>query len=249
MLAAVVVVALALSGFGSETQLRPHRGALEQAQLDATVGAWDKAQQEIETARDQALPEAAALLELHLRMLNRLRELDESVPGLGRSYVPYVFSPPKERFPDTMADVKGLAGHDPALAGLLATPIETFVDNNSEAVALMIRGALVDLANRHGLRLHTATGPGKLRVVVDQEEVGRDSSLLSGTGMHSYTTHVVVVLSRPDAVDITNGSIQQYLGINEARSLDTNLERVADRSLNAVAVELIRRSLLDELGR
>lgn len=249
MFSAVVVVALALSGFGSETALRPHRGAMDQAQLDATVGDWDSAEKELATARDTAQPDAAALLELHIRMLKRLRDLDASAPGLGRSFVPYVFSPPKERFPGTMADVKRLAGHDPALAELLATPIETFVDNKSEALSLMIRGAFVDVANRHGLPLRTATGPGKLRVVIDQEEVGRDSSFLKGTSMRSYTTHVVVVLSRPGAVDITNGSIQQYLGINEARSLDSNIERVADRSLTALAVELIRRSLLDEVGR
>lgn len=249
MLTAVVVAAsLALTAFGPEKVMRRHRAELDQAELDATVGDWNRAEAELRKAKAFASAEAAALLELHIRMLQRLKALDASSPGLGRAYVPYVFRPPAEKFPATMEDLKRLATGDADLAELLATPIEVIVDNRSEAAALMLRGAFVDLGTRHGLPLRTATGPGRLRVVIDLENVDA-SAVFGDSPMKSYTAHTVVVLSRPGLVDITNGAINQYLGVNEATTLKLNLDRITDRTLAVIAVELIRRSLLDEIAR
>jgi len=249
MLTAVVVAAsLALTGFGPAKIMHPHRSELEQAELDASVGDWARAEAELRKAKAEASAEAASYLELHIRLVQRLKALDALAPGMARSYVPYVFRPPVEKFPSTMEDLKRLASQDGDLAELLATPIEVVVDNKSEAAGLMLRGAFVDLGSRHGLPLHTATGPGRLRIIVEQEAVDA-RQLLGDSGMHSYTTHTVVVLSRPGFVDITNGAINQYLGINEATSLKSNIDRIADRTLTTIAVELIRRSLLDEIAR
>jgi hypothetical protein len=229
--------------------MRPHRAELDQAELDASVGAWNRAEAELQKAKVAADVEAAALLELHIRMLQRLKALDASSPGMGRAYVPYVFRPPAEKFPSTMEDLKRLATSDGDLAELLATPIEVVVDSGkSEAAALMLRGTFVDVGTRHGLPLRTATGPGRLRVIIDLENVDA-RALLGDSAMKSYTAHTVVVLSRPGLVDITNGGINQYLGINEAYALKSNVDRIADRTLTTLAVELIRRSLLDELTR
>ena len=61
--------------------------------------------------------------------------------------------------------------------------------------------------------------------------------------MHSYTTHVVVELARPGCAPIDNGVIVQLLGINETRALDANIDKLVDRTLAGLVVELIRRSL------
>lgn len=249
MLAVVFAVAVAVSSFGPPDPLRPHQSAMIEAESLAKRGDYQSAQDILKAEADKASPEAKDLLIMHARMLQKLERLSASLPGTASAYLPYVFALPREQFPNAMADAKGLAPVDPAMADLLAQPIAVVVENQSRAVSLMVRGALVDLGSKHGLPLRSATGPGQLTVIIDQDEVSYAGSILDGTGMHSYTSHIVVELRRPGRADITNGSVQQLLGINEARSLDTNLAKLVDRTLTALAVELIRRSLLGELGR
>jgi hypothetical protein len=249
MLAAFFAVAVAVSSFGPPDALRPHQSAMVEAESLAKRGHYQRARQLLQAEADQASPEAQDLLVLHARMLQKLETLSTSLPGTASAYLPYIFALPRDQFPSAMADARGLAPVDAAMAELLAQPIAVVVEHQSRAVGLMVRGALVDLGAKHGLPLRSATGPGQLTVIIEADEVAWPGSLLEGTGMHSYTSHIVVELQRPGRADITNGIVQQLLGINEARSIDTNRAKLVDRTLTALAVECIRRSLSGELGR
>ncbi len=244
--AAVVVAALSMSAaLPMPTPLRPHTWALQSAENLAADGAYTAAIAVLEAEIDKAGFEAQELLKLQIKMIKRLAELEAVMPGADKRFACYIFRPPTEHLSKTMDDVKALAALDLDLAMVLQTPSAVRVRAVSEAVSLMLRGALVDAGSRSGLPLRSAEGPGALTVHMDFEDV--DARSLLGPHMHSYTTHIVVGLDIPGHVTVNTGDVQQLLGINEARAVDTNLARLADRTLTAFATELIRRSLLDEL--
>jgi hypothetical protein len=182
-------------------------------------------------------------------MMRRLAALETTLPGLARRDVPYVFAPPTERLPAALSDLNNLVPHDPALQALLSSPAAVVVEHHERAVGLLLRGALVDVARRHGLPLRSAgeDGGSVLRVTVDAEDVPDRSGILGGM-LRSYTTHVVVALERPGAAPVDSGVVMQLLGINESRALDGNIDRFVDRALTGFVVELIRRSLQGTLA-
>jgi hypothetical protein len=247
MLAALAVVA-AVATFGPPGPLAPHRATLRQAEDLASAGDYARAAATLHAAAGAAGTEAADLLVLHARMLERVRQLDEHGPGLGRRYVRYVFAPTTALLPGSMSDLVELLPHDPGLQALLATPWSVDVETEGRAVGLLLRGALVDTGRRRGLPLLSSPAGTTLRVFVDLDPVDRRHSILEGTGMHSYTTSVVVALERDGAVALDNGVVVQLLGINATRAIDANRERLVDRILNGVVVELVRRSLLGSLA-
>ena len=246
--AAALVVVAGLAAFGPPSLLRPHALALQAAEARASRGDWDEARAVLDAEAANALPEAAELLLLHTRMLARLKLLDASTPGLGRRYITYVFAPDNAKLPDAVADLKRLAGADDALQTLVDTPATLAVDHDRRAVALLVRGALLDRARKAGLPLHANGGDAVVHVTIEHEDLERRDTILQGTGMHSYTTYVVVEHQRPGFAPIDNGVVVQLLGINAARAIDTNLDRVVDRVLTGLVVEWIRRALLGDLG-
>jgi hypothetical protein len=246
--AAAVAVVAGLAAFGPPAPLLPHGRALQAAEARATNGDWDTARAVLDAEAANALPEAAELLRVHAQMLARLQQLEATMPGLGRRYVPYVFAPEHALLPDAAKDLRQLAGVDDALQTLCNTPATVTVDHERRAVALLVRGALLDRARAVGLPLHAAGGDAVVHVTLEQEDVERRDTILEGTGMHSYTTYVALDHARNGYEDITNGVVVQLLGINEARAIDTNLDRVVDRVLTGLVVEWIRRALLGDLG-
>jgi hypothetical protein len=247
MLAALTVVA-AVATFGPPGPLAPHRATMRQAEDLAGAGDYARATATLYAAADEAGTEAADLLVLHARMLERVRQLDDAGPGLGRRYVRYVFAPTTALLPGSMADLVALLPHDPGLQALLATPWSVDIETEGRAVGLLVRGALVDAGRQRGLPLQSSPGATTLRVVVDLDAVDRRDSILEGTGMHSYTTSVVVSLEREGVAPIDNGVVVQLLGINPTRALDANRARLVDQILAGVVGELVRRSLLGSLS-
>jgi hypothetical protein len=225
--------------------LRAHTWALRSAEELAEDGAFNAAIAVLEAEVDTASFEAQELLKIQIKMLRRVAELEEQAPGIAGRISRYIFRPPTEHLPKTMQDVEALAAMDSDLALVLQTPSAVRVTAVSKAVSLMMRGALVDAGSRAGLPLRSAEGPGSFEVTIDLEDV--EARSLLGDHMHSYTTHIVVSLDVPGHVTVNTGAVQQLLGINQARAVDVNMPRLADRVLTAFAAELIRRSLLDEL--
>jgi hypothetical protein len=247
MVTPALFVAVAVAAFGSPQLLRPHQAALSLAEGRAMQGDFTGARALLELERGRAEPEAADLLTLHERMLARLQAFENSASGFGRHYVPYVFAPWTARLPAAVDDFAALTHADDAAAALLSSPAVVVVEHERRAVALLVRGALLDAARRHGLPLQAVRGDGVVRIVIEQEDVDRRETVLEGTGMHSYTTYLVIEHERVGHRPLDNGVIVQLLGINEARAIDTNLDRVVDRALTGLVVEWIRRSLLSEL--
>jgi hypothetical protein len=247
-LASALVVVVGLAAFGPPGPLRPHGTALRHAEASAGRGDWDDARAVLQRAIDNAQPEAADLLALHDRMLARLQALDDDAPGMGQRYVPYVFAPDRARLAAAVDDARRLAATDDALQALLATPVAVVVEHNRRAVGLLVRGALLDAARSHGLPLRAAGAGDVVRFTIEQDDVDRTGSILEDSGMHSYTTFVVVEHLRADLAPIENGVVFQLLGINEARAVDSNLDRVVDRALSGLVVEWIRRALVGDLA-
>jgi hypothetical protein len=246
--AALVAIATTLAAFGPPSLLRPHVAALQAAESRATSGDWDAAQALLDDESKRATPEAAGLLVLHARMITRLKALDTSAPGLGRRYLRYVFAPDSAQLPAAITDLQQLATADDTLRALLKTPTTVTVEHAQPAVALLVRGALLDRARSHGLPLHASGSEDVIRIAIAQEEVHIAGDVLGGSGMRSFTTFFTLKHERKGKAPIDNGVIMQLLGINQARAIDTRLDRIVDRTLTGLVVEWIRRALLGDLA-
>ncbi|MBI1946230.1 MAG: hypothetical protein HYS27_11065 [Deltaproteobacteria bacterium] len=205
--------------------------------------------------RPEVMAELARMDEL-LRHMLELRDLYQRAPNdasaAGR-YLRALVDPakPSSITAERARGIRLLARHDERLRALLERSfparLSVTVNNHADAeltdaVAIPLQNALVEMSRETGLPVSLDEGPAALRLDVAVRENERANSLLAGTAMRSYAFHLSARFVDRDGVRLLEAAHSTSgLGINPGNAVRWNMERVARQLFERIVDELAKR--------